>query len=90
MKKGWWPKYLNAPMQVAFWEFDEIFPAMVGIFFMVAFKTIIPLIIGLGVTYMLVKTKANLPKNFLINMCYMLGIFSIPGSPVYVARRFRK
>jgi type IV conjugative transfer system protein TraL len=88
--KGWWPKYLNAPTQILWWETDEIAPLLASLVIAAAIRNFIPMIVGLIVSVVLIKAKKSLPKRFLFNFTYRLLIHKIPGVPPYLVKTLKQ
>lgn len=89
--KGWFPKYLTAPIQFFVWEVDEIFPFLALFTMGFIFGGILILsMIGAFLSWLVIKHKEYLPEGFLGNLAYMVGIRDIPGYPSYLAGEFRE
>jgi type IV conjugative transfer system protein TraL len=86
--QGWWPKYLNSPIQVLWWETDEILPLAIGIFFSVAFHSWGPLFAGTAASAVLIKMKKRLPKGFLFNLAYRMYLHRMKGMPNFIIKKF--
>jgi type IV conjugative transfer system protein TraL len=81
------PQYLSAPLQVLWFEPDEL--GVVFTFFLVA------MIYG-SVTWLLLliapwyycRLKKEYPKGFFRHVLYFIGITSMKGYPTYFEERF--
>jgi len=89
-QKLWWPRYLKSPVQILYWEADELAPMLLGLVFSIIIKSIFPLILGIGTTILLVKLKRHLPRGFLYNVAYLVGLHRIKRMPYYVQKDFKK
>lgn len=91
MKKGWFPRYFDSPIQVLFWEIDEILPffvmALIGLF-LGGFLWCLG--IGIILSWCIIKYKKNLPTGFMGNLFYIAGLRSIKGYPSYLENDFRE
>jgi len=89
LKKGWFPRYLMAPIQFLWWEADEMIPflafSLIGLFG----KQVI-LGVGAGILFqrIFIYSKGRLSEGFLFHLGYFLGLKEIKGYPSYLAERF--
>lgn len=84
------PSYLGAPLQVLFWETDDLL-LMMGAFIISmitdewwAYASIIalPMIYG--------RFKKTRPKGFLRHMLYYSGFINMKGYPIYFDKDFQE
>ncbi|WP_429885533.1 type IV conjugative transfer system protein TraL [Geoalkalibacter halelectricus] len=85
-----WPAYLGSPLQVLFWETDDLLMIMMG--FVIAQSTdniwtwslivVIPVIYG--------RIKKDRPKGFLRHLLYFGGFIKMEGYPLYFDKTFRE
>ena len=89
--KGWFPRYLTAPIQFLWWEADEMIPflalAIIGLF---GNQLILGLGAGIAFFRVLVHAKNKLSEGFLVHFVYALGIKEIKGYPTYLADKFKE
>ncbi len=83
------PQYLSSPIQVLWFEPDDL--GIIMLFFMVGsiFKGVFWIFLVIGpLAY--VKVKARYPKSFLKHMLYLSGIKTLKGYPDYYVNRFNE
>ncbi len=81
------PRYLSSPIQVLWFESDEI--AIIAICYTLG------LLFGwvgwcllVVVPYLYSKLKKNYPRGFLKHSLYFLGLLELKGYPIYHEKRF--
>lgn len=84
------PAHLGAPLQVLFWETDDLLLMMMA--FILAMVTdewycyasifFVPMLYG--------RLKRNRPKGFLRHLLYYSGFLTMKGYPIYFDRDFRE
>lgn len=81
------PQYLNAPLQLAWWEIDvvavAVFSVYVGLFLRGPFYITMFLL-----PYLYSKFKKNYPRGFLRHLFYFIGLTEFKGYPSYFEKRF--
>jgi conjugal transfer pilus assembly protein TraL len=89
--KGWFPRYFDSPIQILWWEIDEILPLflmlMIGLFFG---SFLFCAVIGFVLFWLITKYKKNLPNGYIGNILYMTGLRRIKGYPSYLENKFRE
>jgi len=81
------PRYLNAPMQLAWWEADVIavtvFSAYAGFFLKGPFYLVIVLL-----PWLYNRCKKKYPRGFLRHSLYFIGLLDLKGYPTFFEKRF--
>lgn len=74
------PKYIDAPMQIAFWEFDEIAPMVLMMAFGIMSGTLTYMfILMFGVTKLYQKYKATSRRGALLHWLWWYGMYDVGG-----------
>ncbi len=81
------PKYLNAPLQLAYWEADVVAVAVFSLFAGFFLKGPFYLIIIMQ-PYYYNKFKKNYPRGFLRHLFYFIGLTDFKGYPSFFEKRF--
>ncbi len=69
------PRYIDAPPQFLFWQFDEVLPVGVAaIFCVLLHKTLVPLSIGVWISYSWMKYRDNHADGYALHMLYWSGL----------------
>ncbi len=87
MQSRRFPRYLSSPIQVLWFESDEI--AIIAICYTLG------LLFGLVgwalliiVPYLYGKLKKNYPRGFLKHSLYFIGLLDLKGYPIYQEKEF--
>jgi len=83
------PQYLHMPVQVLWFESDEVMIIMFGYLIGNLFGGLAWLAMIL-LPYPYILLKKNNPRGFLKHLIYMSGFFKIEGYPDYFAKRFHE
>lgn len=81
------PRYLSSPLQMLWWESDEV--AVIFVCFMSAmlYGGILWFTL-LVVPYLYIKTKKRYPKGFFKHLLYCLGLVKLDGYPSFQEKHF--
>jgi len=82
------PETLDRPLQIIWWETDELAPLLVGLLLYLITDVWLFLILGYLGTRFYSKYKNRLPDGFLGHIAYALGLKNIPGYPSYLIDEF--
>jgi type IV conjugative transfer system protein TraL len=81
------PQYLNAPLQLAWWEADVVavalFSGYAGFFLKGPFYLIIIL-----QPWLYVRFKKQYPRGFMRHLFYFIGLTDFKGYPSFFEKRF--
>ncbi|MDL1977039.1 MAG: type IV conjugative transfer system protein TraL [Deltaproteobacteria bacterium] len=86
-KQDFFPQYLSAPLQVLWFEADEL--AVMVIFFTIASLFggwfWLSLIVG---PFLYLRIKKNYPKSFIKHLLYFVGLQAPPNYPSFFEKLF--
>jgi len=82
------PETLDRPIQIIWWEVDELVPLISGLILYLITDDWLFLIAGYFGTRFYSKYKSKLPDGFLIHLGYFLGLVDITGYPSYLIGEF--
>lgn len=81
------PQYLNAPIQLAWWEIDVVAVAVFSVYLGVFLKG--PFYIAIFFApYFYNKFKKQYPRGFLKHLSYFIGLTEFKGYPSFFEKRF--
>ncbi len=82
------PQYLHRPIQLLWWEQDEIVSIIIGYLlgFFLGGWWYLSLI---AVPYAYIRFRRQMPRGFLLHLQYRAGLMSFKGYPHYFIREFR-
>ena len=83
------PKLVDSPIQLFFWEADELVPMIVFIYLSMLFKTWLLLPVALIVHHVVVKKKSRANRGILQHWAYAKGLpVGFPYRPVSAQQSF--
>ncbi len=83
------PQYLHRPIQLLWWEQDQIVAIIVG--YLLGFFLGGWWYLGLvAVPWAYFRLRRRLPRGALIHAQYAAGLLTLPGYPTYFERRFEE
>lgn len=81
------PKYLSAPLQILWWEQDELFLIISLIYYAAIFSKLFWILVP-TVPFWYIRAKRRNPKGFLGHLLYRWGLSKIEGCPTYFQKHF--
>lgn len=81
------PRYLNAPVQVLWWEVDQIALAAVAYAFGLMYGWIVFSFLAVALWYYSSKKKLY-PRGFLKHTLYFIGFIDFKGYPTFYEKVF--
>jgi conjugal transfer pilus assembly protein TraL len=90
MEEHYIPKYLNAQIQILWWEIDQIIAIFSGLIIGIFSNRIfLGLLIGGGISYVYTKIKGSHQPGFLKHICYAVGLYNVKERfPEYYIKEF--
>lgn len=87
MKARRFPRYLDAPVLVLWFEADTFAVGMTGFLLSIALHwSLFPA--GVAIAFLFAKAKKELPRGFLKQIGYYMGIHKIKGYPGFFENEF--
>ncbi len=83
------PRSVDRQMLFLNWEIDEIASALIGLVFGISIQSVVPILIGVGMSFLYMRTKETTMENFLVHWLYRRGVISSKSkklAPGYVTR----
>jgi type IV conjugative transfer system protein TraL len=87
MQNAKFPRYLSSPLQVLWFESDEI--ALIAICYTLGLLFgLIGWIMMVVVPYLYSRIKKNYPRGFLKHCLYFIGLLHLKGYPIFFEKEF--
>ncbi|WP_028845492.1 type IV conjugative transfer system protein TraL [Thermodesulfovibrio thiophilus] len=83
------PQYLHKPIQVLFFDADELAMVVLLLFLAMMFGYVFWILLFV-VPYVYMKIKKNYPRGALRHMLYRIGLISIKNTPESFQRMFKE
>lgn len=87
MQEDFFPQYLNSPLQVLWFEADQIAITMICFVLASVFGGWVWTVLFAG-PYVYTKAKRKYPQSFLKHMMYFSGVKTLPHYPAYFEQEF--
>ena len=84
------PQYISSPIQILWWEMDQIVIAALSCTAAILQRGIIPWIAFIAVQLIYAKAKKNRPRGFMQHVLYMLGMSKIQHYPEYFNQEYHE
>lgn len=83
------PQYLSNPIQVLWFESDELIIILFCFVISMAYSGLAWLVLFAG-PYLYHRTKQNKPRGYLFHVLYALGLLKMEGYPSFFEKEFHE
>lgn len=84
------PQYLSKPIQVLWFELDELIIFIFSLTFAIIYKGLFMWILFIAIQWLYTRTKRKNARGFLKHILYMAGLMDMKNYPGYFEKEFRE